>query len=111
MTQMAADGKAAPRPRDDRCRAAVEAFTGGDLGDVDWQGSGSNVTGTLTKDGKQVATFEGAVGATEMSGTYGLLSRCSGFQRQLGAIDQRCRLAANFGQGRHRTALSLAAER
>jgi hypothetical protein len=48
----------------------VEGFTGGDLGDVDWQVSGSRVTGTLTKNGRQVATFDGTLGATEMSGTF-----------------------------------------
>jgi hypothetical protein len=28
------------------------------------------VTGTLTKNGQQIATFEGTVGATGMSGTF-----------------------------------------
>jgi hypothetical protein len=45
-------------------------FTGGDLGDVDWQVSGSNVTGTLTKNGQRVVTFEGTIGGTEASGTF-----------------------------------------
>ncbi len=48
----------------------VEGFTGGDLGDVDWAVSGSKVTGTMTKNGQEIATFEGTVGATEMSGTF-----------------------------------------
>jgi hypothetical protein len=48
----------------------AEGFAGGDLGDVDWQVSGSKVTGTLTKNGQQIVTFEGTVGATEMSGTF-----------------------------------------
>jgi hypothetical protein len=48
----------------------AEGFVGGDLGDVDWQVSGSSVTGTLTKNGQQVATFEGTADANGMSGTY-----------------------------------------
>lgn len=48
----------------------AEGFTGGDLGDVDWRISGSSVTGTLTKQGQQIATFEGTADANGMSGTF-----------------------------------------
>jgi hypothetical protein len=48
----------------------AEGFTGGDLGDVEWKVAGSTVTGTLTKNGQQIMTFEGTAGATEMAGTF-----------------------------------------
>jgi hypothetical protein len=48
----------------------AEGFTGGDLGDVDWQVSGSKVTGILTKNGQQVVTFEGSVEGARMNGTF-----------------------------------------
>jgi hypothetical protein len=47
----------------------IEGFSG-DLGDVDWRVSGSRVTGTMTKHGSEVATFEGTIGTTEISGTF-----------------------------------------
>jgi hypothetical protein len=48
----------------------VEGFTGGDLGDIDWQVSGSRVTGTMTKNGRRIATFEGTVKGSEIRGTF-----------------------------------------
>ena len=48
----------------------ADGFTGGDLGDVDWQISGDKVTGTLTKNGRQIVTFDGTVGETGMSGSF-----------------------------------------
>ena len=37
---------------------------------VHGDGEGASATGTLTKNGQQVVTFEGTAGATEMSGTF-----------------------------------------
>jgi hypothetical protein len=56
----------------------LDGFTGGDLGDVDWQVSGSNVTGALTKNGRRVVTFTGTIGATEASGIFRTLDGRTG---------------------------------
>jgi hypothetical protein len=50
--------------------SGVGNYNGGNLGDVDWQVSGSRVTGTLKEGGRQTTTFEGTVGPTKMSGTF-----------------------------------------
>ena len=48
----------------------VSSFTGGAIGDIDYQVSGSRVTGKITKSGREIATFEGTIGATSISGTF-----------------------------------------
>ena len=48
----------------------VARFSGGSFGDITWTRTGSLVTGTVSKQGREVAHFSGTISSDNASGTF-----------------------------------------